>query len=99
MALHVGLRRPRPVAAIVGYSGMLTGGHELSQLPIAKPPVLLVHGSADPVVPIAALHAAKTQLEHLGIDVTTHISPGVGHSVDPVGLRMGGEFVVKALGE
>ena len=68
MALHVGLRRPRQVAAIIGYSGMLTGGHELSQLPITKPPVLLVHGSADPVVPVAALHAAKTQLEHLGVD-------------------------------
>ena len=97
MALHVGLRRPRQVAAIVGYSGMLTGGHELSHLPITKPPVLLVHGSADPIVPVAALHAAKSELEHLGIDVTAHISPGVGHSVDPVGLRMGGEFVAKAL--
>ena len=90
MALHVGLRRPHPVAAIVGYSGMLTGGHELSHLPITQPPVLLIHGSADPVVPVAALHAAKTQLEHLVIDVTMHISPGVGHSVDPAGLRMGG---------
>ena len=97
MAFHVGLRRPRPVAAIVGYSGMLTGGHELSHLPITRPPVLLVHGSADPVVPVAALHAAKAQLEHLGVDVTAHISLGVGHSVDPAGLRMGGEFVVRAL--
>jgi phospholipase/carboxylesterase len=99
MALHVGLRRPRQIAAIVGYSGMLTGGHELSQLPITKPPVLLVHGSADPIVPVAALHAAKSELEHLGIDVAAHISTGVGHSVDPVGLRMGGEFVAKALTE
>ena len=97
MALHVGLRRPRQVAAIVGYSGMLTGGHELSHLPITKPRVLLIHGSADPVVPVVAVHAAKTELEHLGIDVTTHISLGVGHTVDPVGLRMGGEFVVRAL--
>lgn len=97
MALHVGLRRPHRVAAIVGYSGMLTGGHELSHLPITKPPVLLVHGSADPVVPVAALHAAKMQLEHLGIDVTAHTSLGVGHSVDPVGLEMGGKFVAKAL--
>jgi phospholipase/carboxylesterase len=97
MALHVGLRRPGQVAAIIGYSGMLTGGHELSHFPITRPPVLLVHGSADPVVPVAALHAAKTELENLGIDVTAHISPGVGHSVDPVGLRMGGEFVAQAL--
>lgn len=97
MALHVGLRRRRQMAAIVGYSGMLTGGHELSHLPITKPPVLLIHGSADPIVPVAALHTAKMQLEHVGINVTVHISTGVGHSVDPVGLRMGGEFVSKAL--
>ena len=97
MALHVGLRRRRQLAAIVGYSGMLTGGHELSHLPITKPPVLLVHGSADPIVPVAALHAAQAELEHLGVDVSAHVSTGVGHSVDPVGLRMGGEFVAKAL--
>jgi phospholipase/carboxylesterase len=97
MALHVGLRRTHQVAAIVGYSGMLTGAHELSHLAINKPPVLLVHGSADPVVPVAALHTAKSALEHLGIEVTAHVSNGVGHTVDPVGLRMGGEFVAKAL--
>ncbi len=97
MALHVGLRRTNRVAAIVGYSGMLTGGHELSHLPITKPPVLLVHGSADPIVPVAALHEAQSALEHLGIDVTAHVSNGAGHTVDPIGLRMGGEFVAKAL--
>ncbi|CAA9542097.1 MAG: Phospholipase/carboxylesterase family protein [uncultured Sphingosinicella sp.] len=98
MALHVGLRRTRPVAAIVGYSGMLTGAPELAHHPITKPPVLLIHGSSDPIVPVSALHAAKKDLEHLGIEVTTHVSHGLGHSVDPVGLRMGGEFVMKALG-
>jgi phospholipase/carboxylesterase len=97
MALHVGLRRTHPVAAIVGYSGMLTGAQELAHVPITKPPVLLVHGSADPIVPVAALHAARNALEHLGIDVTTHVSNGAGHTVDPVGLRMGGDFVAKAL--
>lgn len=97
MALHVGLRRTHQVAAIVGYSGMLTGAPELAHLPITKPPVLLVHGSADPIVSVASVHAAKSELERLGIDVTAHISTGVGHTVDPVGLRMGGEFVVKAL--
>lgn len=97
MALHVGLRRIRPVAGVVGYSGMLTGAPELSHPSITRPPVLLIHGSADQVVPVAALHAAKRNLEQLGIVVTAHVSPGVGHSVDPVGLRMGGEFVAKAL--
>lgn len=99
MALHVGLRRPRQVAAIVGYSGMLTGSDELSHAAITKPPVLLVHGSADPIVPVTALHAARAALETLGVDVATHISTGVGHSVDPVGLRMGGAFVAGALSD
>jgi len=97
MALHVGLRRSRQVAAILGYSGMLTGARQLSDDAITRPPVLLIHGSSDPIVPVAALHAAKSDLERLGIDVTTHVSHGLGHSVDPVGLRMGGEFVRKAL--
>ena len=97
MALHVGLRRSRAVAAVVGYSGMLTGTAELAHKDFAKPPVLLVHGSADPVVPVAALHLAESELRRLGVPVTTHVSFGVAHSVDPVGLRLGRDFVAKAL--
>lgn len=96
MALHIGLRRTRTVAAVIGYSGMLTGAAELAHKDFSKPPVLLVHGTADPVVPIAALHTAESELKRLGVDVTTHISYGVAHSVDPVGLRLGGVFVSEA---
>lgn len=96
MALHVGLRRQRAVAAIVGYSGMLTGTSDLPKGDFAKPPVLLVHGSADPVVPIAALHAAESGLKSLGAQVTTHISNGVAHSVDPVGMQLGKDFITEA---
>lgn len=97
MALHVGLRRQNKVAGIVGYSGMVAGAAELAHQRLTKPPVLLIHGSADPVVPVAALHATKAALRKLGIEVSAHVSPGLGHSVDPVGLRLGGEFVAKAL--
>lgn len=98
MALHVGLRRSRQVAAIVGYSGMLTGAPDLAHARITKPPVLLVHGSADPVVPVAALHAAKRELDHLGVPLETHLSSGLGHSVDPVGLRLGLDFILRGFG-
>ncbi len=93
MALHIGLRRPRAVASVVGYSGMLTGTAELTQKNCPKPPVLLVHGTADPVVPIAALHKAESELRRLDVQVTTHVSHGVAHTVDPVGLRFGRDFV------
>lgn len=99
MALHVGLRRPRRVAAVVGYSGMLTDTTGLAHTKFSKPPVLLVHGTADPIVPIAALHMAESELNRLGVDVTTHISYGIAHSVDPVGLRRGRDFLAEAFGQ
>ncbi len=98
MALQVGLRRSKEVAAIVGYSGMLTGVADLAHKDHPRPPVLLIHGSADPVVPVAALHVAESELKRLGVPVTTHVSFGVPHSVDPVGLKLGRDFVAKAFG-
>jgi phospholipase/carboxylesterase len=95
MALHVGLRRQRQVASIVGYSGMLTGAQELAHVPIRKPPVLLVHGDADPIVPVSALHYAQTELERQGVPVTSHVSRGLGHSVDETGLRLGQDFIAR----
>lgn len=97
MALHVGLRREQPVAGIVGYSGMLTGAADLSDLQITKPPVLLIHGDADPIVPVSALDSAKTELERLGVTVTAHVAHGLGHSVDEQGLQLGKDFVAHAL--
>lgn len=96
MALHVGLRRLRAPASIVGYSGMLTATSDLTHKQFSKPPVLLVHGTADPIVPIAAMHQAESELRHLGVKVTTHVSHGVAHSVDPVGLRLGRDFAAGA---
>lgn len=98
MALHIGLRRPQTVASIVGYSGMLTTTTDLSQNDFPKPPVLLVHGTADPVVPVQALHVAERELQRIGVQTTTHVAHGVPHSVDPVGLRLGRDFVSKSFG-
>jgi phospholipase/carboxylesterase len=79
-----------------GLVARSTGTAGLAHSEFPKPPVLLVHGTADPVVPIAALHMAESELKRLGVEVTTHISYGIPHSVDPVGLRLGREFVANA---
>jgi phospholipase/carboxylesterase len=98
MALHVGLRRAVPPAAIVGYSGLLvlppdgdldTVAAEIS----VRPPVLLVHGQEDDVIPAQALFQATDVLAALGVPTQWHMSAGVGHSIDPEGLRHGGEFL------
>jgi phospholipase/carboxylesterase len=100
MALHAGLRRAVPPAAIVGYSGMLVlpnkpEPEEFEAAIKAKPPVLLVHGSEDELIPAQALFHATQTLAALGIPAEWHISQGVGHGIDAEGLRHGGEFLAR----
>jgi phospholipase/carboxylesterase len=97
MALHVGPRRRRPLAGIVGYSGMLADEAGLAAPSLSRPPILLIHGDADPMIPVAAFHQAKTALVRNGFAVESHVSPGVGHSIDMSGLQLGGEFLARVL--
>jgi phospholipase/carboxylesterase len=92
MALHVGLRRKS--AAIVGFSGMLAG--EPPKLGAEAPPVLLVHGDADPMIPPSALFVSAIALGQAGASVQWHLSAGLAHSIDETGLTLGGTFLAMA---
>lgn len=98
MALHVGLRRTEPLAGIVGISGMLVAPERLQAEINSRPPVLLIHGTEDDVVPFRSMELASTALTASGVAVETYISPGVGHSVGPDGLAAATAFAVRALG-
>jgi len=100
MALHVGLRREVAPAAIVGYSGMLVVPEDVDPDTFAgeirsRPPVLLVHGDEDQLIPVEALMHAAQGLAALEVPVQWHISNGVGHGIDQEGLRHGGEFLAR----
>ncbi len=100
MALHVGLRRPIPPAAIVGYSGMLVVPEDVEPEKFAaeitaKPPVLLIHGDQDELIPVQAVFHAGQGLAALDIPAEWHISSGIGHGIDQEGLRQGGEFLAR----
>ncbi|MBC8337865.1 MAG: prolyl oligopeptidase family serine peptidase [Rhodospirillales bacterium] len=98
MALHVGLRRASPMAGILGYSGMLVGHELLADAIRSRPPVMLAHGEADDVVPVAALPDAVAGLEAAGVSVRHHTSPGLGHGLDDDGIRLGMEFLAEVFG-
>jgi phospholipase/carboxylesterase len=100
MALHVGLRRAVAPAAIVGYSGLfvLPNGAEPAAVAAeikSRPPVLLIHGDRDELIPVQALFHATQALAALEIPVEWHISAGIGHGIDQEGLRQGGEFLAR----
>lgn len=96
MALHVGLRRQR-LGAILGFSGALPAAGKLKEEAKSKPPVLLVHGDQDDMIPVSALFAAAEGLAAAGIGAQWHVSYGVPHSIGPDGLQLGGEFLRAAL--
>lgn len=98
MAMHVGLRRSVTPAAIVAYSGHLVGPEHLKSEARGKPPLLLVHGDQDTIIPVSALFEAMTTFGKAEIPCQWHLSLGVGHGIDPEGLRHGGEFIAQNLG-
>jgi phospholipase/carboxylesterase len=103
MSLHAGLRRPVAPAAIVGFSGMFImpndGPPETVEAEISsRPPILLIHGDQDELIPVQALFHASSALSALDVPVEWHTSHGVGHGIDQEGLRHGGEFLARRFG-
>lgn len=93
MSLHVGLRRTEPLGAILGLSGMLADAGPV----VSRPPVALVHGSHDEVIPIGALFASLEGLAAAGVPALWRVSYGTGHSVSEDGLALGAAFLADAL--
>ncbi len=93
MALYVGPRRSPQLAGIIGYSGALIGSESLALEKKSAPPTLLVHGTADEVVPFMALGVSEQGLKSAQIPVSTLACHGLGHSIDDNGLATGLKFL------
>lgn len=99
MALHVLPRREDPVAAIAAFSGRLLDPELLVDEVVCRPPVLLVHGDADDVVPVQSLPQAAEALQAAGWqEVYAHIMKGTGHGIAPDGLSVALAFLRERLG-
>jgi phospholipase/carboxylesterase len=96
MSLEVGLRREVKPAAIVGYSGMLTGVETSERHGRGAPPILLIHGDADQMIPAQFLFSSAAALGRAGAAVQWHLSAQLGHSIDEHGLALGGTFLAMA---
>jgi phospholipase/carboxylesterase len=94
MALHVAPRREDAVAGIVAFSGRLLSPETLMDEVVVRPPVLLVHGDVDDVVPPQSLPEAAQALQDAGFeDVYAHIMKGTAHGIAPDGLSVALAFM------
>ncbi len=93
MSLFVAPRREKPVAGIMGYSGRMEAPDLLASEIRCKPPVVMVHGDSDELLAVSEMHTAAGALADCGVEVSTHVRPGLGHGIDETGIRIGLEFV------
>lgn len=91
LSLHLGLSALKP-AAIVGFSGLLTGTPTKGE----APPVFLAHGGSDPLIPPEALFLTAGALGASGVRVQWHLSPGLGHGIDENAIAMAANFLALA---
>ncbi|MBF9060279.1 prolyl oligopeptidase family serine peptidase [Rhodobacterales bacterium HKCCSP123] len=100
MSLHVAPRREDPVAGVVGFSGRLVNPEALAEEVVVRPPILLVHGDRDDVVPPQSLPEAAEALERAGFtEVYAHIMQGTAHGIAPDGLSVALAFLRQVLGQ
>lgn len=97
MALHVAARRAEPLAGVVGFSGRLLAPERLLAETRSRPPVLLIHGDRDQVVPPADTPRAAAHLTAAGFEVQTHVSRGTAHGIAPDGLSLALRFLRERL--
>ena len=93
MSLHVAPRRSEAIAGIVAISGRLLRPELLATEAVVKPPVLLVHGDADPVVPFEDMGKAGNALVGAGFETYGHVMKGTGHGIAPDGLSVALSFL------
>ncbi len=87
MTLDVGLELP--LAAICSLSGYLHCQPQSKN----NPPVLIIHGKQDQVVPIKAAQNAKNQLTKLGLNIQ-YQEYNMGHEIIPEALDLLRNFVL-----
>ncbi|PJF10891.1 alpha/beta hydrolase [Pseudorhodobacter sp. MZDSW-24AT] len=97
MSLHVAPRRPVPVAGVVAISGRLLAPEVLGAEALVRPPVLLIHGDQDAVVPFADMSLAGNALVGAGFEVFGHVMQGTGHGIAPDGLGVALQFLRERL--
>lgn len=97
MSLHIAPRRDTAIAGIVACSGRLLHPEHLATEARVKPPVLLMHGDADPVVPFQDMQLAGNALVEAGFDTYGHVMQGAGHGIAPDGLSVALSFFKECL--
>ena len=88
MTLDVALMLP--VAGLISLSGYLH--YEPQPLEVSTPQILMIHGTQDAVVPLAAAQQARDKLQGIGVGVRYQELP-MGHEISSDAIALLKEFI------
>ena len=97
LSLHMAPRRAAPVAAVISISGQLLQPERLAAETTAKPPILVMHGDQDDVVPFPEMAATCNAFVAAGFETYGHVMEGSGHTIAQDGLATALAFLTKTL--
>jgi phospholipase/carboxylesterase len=97
MSLEVAPRRSEALAGVVAISGRLLRPEALADEAKVRPPVLLMHGDQDAVVPFQDMARAGNALVAAGFPTFGHVMQGTGHGIAPDGLGVALQFLKERL--
>ena len=98
MSLRTLPKRTEPVAGLVAFSGRMLDPESFGETVVSKLPIILIHGDADDMVPIAHFDEAGQALQAAGFEVYGHIQRGTGHGIANDGLSVALSFMLDKLG-
>ncbi len=96
IALEVGVRHHPPIAGIIALSTYVALPEEFPQATPNAPPILMMHGSQDPIVPLALAERARRRLIEQGYAVEWHVFP-MPHSVCAEEIAVLRRWILKRL--
>lgn len=97
MSLQIAPRRVTAIGGLIAISGKMMYPDTLAEEAKVKPPVLLMHGDRDDVVPFQEMQVAGNALVSNGFQTYAHVMKGAGHGIAPDGLQVALSFIADRL--
>jgi phospholipase/carboxylesterase len=99
VSIHTAITTQDNCAGVIGFSGGLLKV-DITKFEVrSNPPMCLIHGGMDDVVPYQLSENTKNILENFNVDVDFHKIENLGHSIDLKGLKIASEFLNKIINQ
>jgi phospholipase/carboxylesterase len=93
MAMYTALKLEEECKAVIGFSGTVVSAEETIASCKSKPPVCMIHGTDDNIVPCTLGKFTVKILKQNGFNAEFHEIPNLTHSIEMHGIEIAKKFI------